>query len=77
MFRSMTIIRELKLEPSLSHIYKIDINNTSLRSMWWCGSMLYQGHGGVCAVCCAETDCTAHSTQTLSAQHTAHKSPWT
>ena len=34
----------------------------SLWIMRWCGSMLYQVHGGVCAMCCAERDslCTAH-----------------
>jgi len=66
MFRSATIIREVTLEPSYSHIYKTVSKSTSLGIVRWCGSMLYQVHGGVCVcVCCVlrRVSLTLRSTQ--------------
>jgi hypothetical protein len=54
MFRSTTIIRELSLSLAKVTFMKIG-KSTSLWTMRLCGSMLYQVHGGVCAVCCAES----------------------
>jgi hypothetical protein len=64
MFRSMTITRELTLEPGYSYTYVITIGEiTSLYIKRWCGSMLCPGM--VCVLCAVRG--LSHP-----AQHTVH-----
>jgi hypothetical protein len=55
MFRSTNIIGEITLSLAKVTFMKIG------KSMWlwamrWCGSILYQVHGGVCVLCAAQRD---------------------
>jgi len=52
MFRPTTIIRSLHM--SLSKVIFIKSVKVRRYGLQLCGSMLYQVHGGVFAVCCAE-----------------------